>query len=122
MISIGDILYAATLAGVLTWIILKIYDFMKGSTRFHIQTLTPNQEEFKKILQRCYVLFPKDVFQFQGKTFKRGMDVRIITKHQKTIEGKLIGVNEEEVLCIVTAKYIIAHEMHNIEEMVVLKY
>jgi len=62
-------------------------------------------------------MFPKEIVQFNGKTFKRGSKIRMVTNQKKVIEGELIGMNSESVVCVVTSKYIIAHDLRNIKEM-----
>ena len=58
--------------------------------------------------------------QFNGETYKRGMKLKIITLQKKSFEGEFIGCNERNMLCILTNKYIIAHEITNIQEIEIL--
>ena len=70
--------------------------------------------------QRCYKLFPMEIVQFNGETYKRGMKLKIITMQKKIFEGEFIGCNEKNMLCILTSRYIIAHEMTNIQKIEIL--
>lgn len=116
-LTISDILFAAIVSLIFTWIIksfISIWKILKNPGTIEIKKY---ESEIANLLQKCYNLFPKDIIQFRGKTFKRGMNVRIVTNQHKTIEGKLIGMNNQNILCIITQKYIIAHEMSNIEDI-----
>lgn len=117
-LTLSDILFASIAALVLTWIIKRVNSILKiVKVSEFIQNDPNNKEVTNNILQKCYNLFPKDIIQFRGQTFKRGMNIKIITNQHKTIEGKLIGMNNQNILCIITQKYIIAHEINNIEEI-----
>lgn len=115
-LTIGHITYSAVLALFLTWLILTI------SKSFKIVISRPTALDYKpgdinKIIQRCYNLFPKDIIKFQGETFRRGMNVRITTSQHKIFEGRLIGSNHENMVCVLTAKYVVAHDLENIQEI-----
>lgn len=119
-LTFDEIIYAALGAFVLTWIIRTIIRFraiLKSSSSF----LSYQSNDLKQILQRCYMLFPKDIVQFHGETYKRGMQLKITTLQNKIFEGEFIGCNEKDMLCILTKKYIIAHEINNIEDIQVIE-
>ena len=115
MLTIVDITFAAVLAFLATWIIktfirfFKVINFLKNGAE--------NMKEINSILQRCYNMFPKEIVQFNGKTFKRGSRVRMVTTQRKIIEGELVGMNSDSVICIITSSYIVAHDINNIKEM-----
>ncbi len=115
-LEVKDILFAAILAFFITWIVLKLlsmYNAMKQSTsQFNYQV-----KDMNRVIGKCYALFPLEIFQFRGKTFKRGMTVRIKTLQNKIFEGKLVGINSSDVVCVLTNQYIVAHELSDIEEM-----
>lgn len=117
LLTFSDILFAATAAMLITWSVMSFISLRRLFKNQAIGSIQKSEKELTNILQKCYNLFPKDIVQFRGKTFKRGMRVRIITNQHKTIEGKLIGMNNEDILCVITQKYIIAHEISNIEEI-----
>ncbi len=119
-LTIDEIIYAALGAFILTWIIrviLKLRAVIKNHTSF----LSYHSNDLKQILQRCYMLFPKDMVQFHGETYKRGMIIKITTLQNKSFEGEFIGCNEKDILCILTKKYIIAHDIDNIEEIQIIE-
>jgi len=78
--------------------------------RFH-----PSQLE--QMLQTCYHNFPIDYIRFKGATFLRGATVRITTSKHATIEGKLIGTNDAQMVCLMIGNSIIAHEIDSILEI-----
>lgn len=118
VITTDDIFYAAIGALLLTWIIrfiLKLNKLIKNPTAILNQT-----EDIRQVIQKCYTLFPKEIVQFNGETYKRGMQLKIVTVQKKSFEGEFIGCNEKNMLCILTNKYIIAHELTNIEEIQII--
>ncbi len=118
VITADDIFYAAIGALLLTWIIrfiIKLNKLIKNPTAILNQT-----EDIRQVIQKCYKLFPKEMVQFNGETYKRGMQLKIVTLQKKSFEGEFIGCNEKNMLCILTNKYIIAHELTNIEEIKII--
>lgn len=119
-LSIDELLYAAIIALFITWFIqmfLKLRKIFKNTSN---QFGYPNRD-LTKIMQRCYALFPKEIIQFRGQTFKRGMKIQIITLQKKSFEGEFIGSNNKDMVCILTKKYIIAHEINNIEQINIIE-
>lgn len=119
-LSLEEIVSAALLAFFITWFIkniIKLRRIMKNPSK---EFGYPNKD-INQILQRCYALFPKEIVQFGGKTFKRGMKIQIVTFQKKRFEGELIGSNNKNMVCILTKRYIIAHEITNIEEIKIIE-
>ena len=113
-----DILYADLGAVLITWvikIIMKLNKIIKNP-----MSLLDKSEDLRQVIQRCYKLFPMEIVQFNGETYKRGMKLKIITMQKKIFEGEFIGCNEKNMLCILTSRYIIAHEMTNIQKIEIL--
>lgn len=118
MLTITDIIFAAVLAFMITWIIkalIRIFKIIK-----FIQNSAENMEQINSILQRCYSIFPTEILQFNGETFKRGTKVRVITNQSKVLEGEFIGMNNDNVVCIFTSTYIAAHNINNIKDICLL--
>jgi hypothetical protein len=112
-----DLLYAAVLAFVLTWLIrniLRIRSIIKN-----VSETSPfsNPKEIGAILERCYSLFPLDKISFHGRVFSRGMKIRIVTTQNKSFIGEFIGGNSKNMLCIMTSKNIVAHDITNITDI-----
>jgi len=118
-LSIEEVIYAILLSFFITWFILGAMKLRQVIKRASSQFGYP-AKDLSQILQRCYALFPKEMIQFHGKIYKRGMKVQIITIQQKIFEGELIGSNNKDMVCILTNKYIIAHEISNILEINVI--
>lgn len=118
LITSEDIIYAALGALLIVWIIrfvMKINKIIRAPL-----SLLDQSEELRQVLQRCYKLFPKEMVQFNGETYKRGMKLKIVTLQEKSFEGEFIGCNERNMLCILTNRYIIAHEITNIQQIEIL--
>ena len=112
----NDIILAAVLAVFVTWFIKTLY--LLGKVVFTRSTeLMYNKGDIEAVLEHCYNLFPIESLLYNGNTFKRGMEVRVITNRSKTIEGKFIGLNEENMVCFMTPNTVVAQELGNIEEM-----
>ena len=120
LINVNDILLAAFLALIFTWIIVNfraIIRFFTGKpARFEFDA-----EEVKSIMQKCYLLFPNDTIHFEGISYTRGMRIRVTTVDKKMFEGIFIGFNGENVLCVLTKNYIAADLIGNVKEIVQLE-
>ncbi|MCL2851539.1 MAG: hypothetical protein FWE20_00690 [Defluviitaleaceae bacterium] len=119
-ISIQEIIYAAIAALVITWIV----EFFLRSFRVMFARTTIfeyKHSDFEWIVNKCYSLFPKDAVLFKGRTYSRGETVRIITLEHKVFEGSLVGQNYDNMICLLTRKYIITHDLSNIKEMNIIE-
>ena len=114
--TLQEILISAFLAFVVTTIVINAWERLI-SARKHNPLSDYRVRDIKKILQRCYRLFPTDIIQFNGTTFHRGMKVHITTIQMKDFEGQLIGLSKENMICVLTNKYIIAHELNKVRDM-----
>ena len=119
-LTAGDFILAAALAFFFTWLITNAGKIFKMvlSRPFESEY---NEHDLAKVLQKCYILFPKEIVMFNGKTFLRGMNIRVITSQRKMYEGRLIGLNNENMLCVLTSKHLVAHELGAIDEMEMLE-
>ena len=111
-----DIVFAAILALILTWLIRT------GSRAIKIVVTKSaeigyNPMESEMVLQRCYNMFPIDNLRFKGAIFRRGMTVRAVMSGKRVIEGRFVGTNEDDMVCFMTHDYVIARKLENIEEM-----
>ena len=115
-----DIAFAAIAALCLTLIIrnfIRMYRIMKEVR----EKFTPDQRDVKTVVERCYTLFPIDKFNFRGQVFRRGMRIKITTIQDKIFEGELLGFNSRNMICIMTSKLVVAHELKNIREITLLE-
>jgi hypothetical protein len=115
-ITFNDVIISAVISFFLTWLIIIISGFVKSLLQRPTE-LNYSAKDMSRILQRCYRLFPQDIIRFHEKTFHRGMKVRVTTSQHKIFEGQLIGLNNDNMLCVLTSKYIVAHELEKIEDM-----
>ena len=115
-LSAEEIFYAAIIAGVLT--IAVEFLLSRFSLMFaHSTVFEYESSELERILKKCSSLFPKDVVKFKGETFRRGMILRITTQERRVFEGGLVGQNFDNMICVVTSKHIIAHDLGSIKEI-----
>jgi len=111
-----EILLASVLAFIVTAIMINIWE-RHAASRKRSALSDYRARDIGKILKRCYRLFPTDIIQFKGMTFHRGMKVHVTTSQMKDFEGQLIGLSKENMICILTNKYIIAHELNKIRDI-----
>jgi len=115
-----DILTAALWAGIFVIGIRSISRlFLRFIARGTIFTLRPDQlepEQLEAVLKNCYKLFPIDSLNWNGTVFKRGSKLRVVTTNSN-ITGEFIGVNDDDMLCLMTSSSVIAHEIRTIEDI-----
>ena len=116
--TMWDIIISAILAFIVTSLVIYIWEFLT-ITRKRLTLSNYHVRDFSKILKRCYRLFPTDIVQFRGETFRRGMRVHVTTNHKNDFEGQLIGLSKENMICVLTSRYIIAQELNKIQDMYV---
>ena len=113
-ITAEELVYIAVIAFFITWFIHNLIKFKKimelGSDNTAVK-------DIKKVLDRCYAMFPLENVSFKGQTFKRGMRVKITTLQDKVFEGELIGTNYRNLVCIMTSRLVVAHELSNIRDI-----
>ncbi len=115
----SELLFAAVVSFFLTWFIVNITAFRR-LLRKNVAEYGYLSKDIGRILQRCYALFPVDRLSFRGETYKRGASIRITTAQQRIFEGELIGLNNKHMVCIMTKKHIIAHDLENIEDIKII--
>lgn len=117
-ITIDDVIYVAILAFFITWF---IQNFIKFRRLLIESSQDGTVKDIKMVLERCYTLFPLESVNFKGQVFKRGMRVKITTFQDKTFEGELIGTNYRNLVCIMTNKLVVAHDLNNIRDISILE-
>lgn len=123
-LSTSDVIYAAIAAFCLTMIIrsfVRVHRIVKQTMQNAESELLTGKNDIKAVLERCYKIFPVERFSFHGQIFTRGMKIKITTLQDKIFEGELVGFNSKNMICIMTSKLIIAHELCNIREIVMLE-
>lgn len=110
-ISLEELIYAALLAFCITWFINNAIKIRKLIKTANISVSGP--KDIASVMDRCYSLFPIEKVEYHGDTFTRGMQVKITTATADFV-GEFIGGNTQNMVCIKTSKYIIAHKLSNI--------
>lgn len=116
--TLSDIVFAAVAAFFVTVFIRTIIS-VNRKFKEDFNDIIPDPLE--NILKKCQLIYPLEDFNFHGKTFRRGMKIKITTFQDKTYEGEVIGSNQSNTVCIMTSKLIIAYELHNIRDIVVVE-
>jgi len=118
-ITASDCLYAGILAVIFTWLITNITKIYRAVKKRPVQ-FGFQPRDIGRIIQKCCALFPYEIVQFHGETFRRGMKVRVTTISNKIFEGKLIGLNSENIVCVLTESFIAADMLDNITDIVII--
>ena len=113
-----DYFYAAVLAFLITYLIMRVRNFRSNVLKKDELEMDIKNADRKSIMDRCSKMFPIETMSFGGNVFKKGMIVRITTMQQKVFQGEFVGKNDMDIICIVTNKCIVAHEIRKITEMV----
>jgi len=123
-LSLTDVLFAAFLATVIA-LIIKVAGKMfralfAGSTILShgSKVLTPKQLE--AVIKRCRRLFPIESLVWDGTTFKSGSTLRMVNDRDEIFEGEFLGINNDNMVCLVTAECIVAQQINAIAEITAL--
>ncbi|MDR1000154.1 MAG: hypothetical protein LBL96_05065 [Clostridiales bacterium] len=116
-ITAQQVIGAALGALVITWLINKIASVLKFWSGQAIEMGFPIKD-MSAVLQRCCAMFPHEIVIFGEKTFQRGMKVRVTTDKQRVYEGRIIGLNNEDMLCLLSNNYIVAHQLDRIKNII----
>ena len=113
-ITANDIVFALAVSLAATYMISRIkvkYRLIKsyGSIRIVYSSNNP-----KAVIKSCSDIFPRENFSFRGSLFKKGSTISVKTNENGTIIGCLIGVNDDNMICLITKRHIIAHELTHI--------
>lgn len=116
-LSLGDFLLAAITALIVVWIVRGI------SKRVKFVKMPPEELRniyAEKMAQWCRLMFPQTTLSFGGQTFTRGMQIRVITRENRTFEGSFIGINEDNAICVMTETKLEADILDNILEIILV--
>ena len=117
-LTLMDVGYAALLALLLMWIyiiIVKIFRLLVKPLAFHF-----DEKEWDKILQSCCALFPEESVTIRGAVYRRGMCLRIVTGQRRAFEGELIGRNRDDMICLLSRRCLLAHDVKHIESITII--
>ncbi len=114
-----EVLIAAILAKVVIWLLKTVSSLFRAvitrSTEFEFSK--KNEDD---VIERCYEMFPTEHVFFNGTNFKRGMRVCVITLRQRRYEGRFIGINHDNMMCVMTDRSVVAQELATVEEMIIM--
>lgn len=114
VITLDDIMFALLAAFALTYLIKRL----RGNYRFigvyRDIAIDYDVRNIRAVIESCRELFPREIVTFGGDTFKSGSRVQILTSRNSKITGELIGANNENMICLITASHIIAHELSHV--------
>ncbi|MBQ6554273.1 MAG: hypothetical protein IJL89_03470 [Firmicutes bacterium] len=119
-ITLEEIIYIAVIAFFITWFITNAIR-LKKIMDTAAEGAPAAAKDLKRVLERCYAMFPLEDVSFKGQVFKRGMRVKITTFQNKVFEGELIGTNYRNLVCIMTSRLVVAHELSNIRDITVVE-
>ena len=119
-ITSDELIYIAIIAFFVTWFIHTLIRLKKIMTA-EPGDKTENAKDIRAVMERCYALFPLEKFSFKGQEFSRGMKVKITTFQDRVFEGELIGTNSRNLICIMTSRNVVAHEISNIRDITLLE-
>ncbi|MCD8090316.1 MAG: hypothetical protein LUD81_06800 [Clostridiales bacterium] len=114
--NIKDVILSALVSLMLTWVIMSFIRLRRMIKA--LPAMTAKLFEARDVIERCHKLFPIEVIEYRGTTFKRGMWVKITLSNNKTFIGSFVGVNTQNMVCVITQKNIIAQELRAIEDLV----
>ncbi len=120
MLTISDIVHAAILAVPVTLIVIMATRLFKIIV-VNSSELNYNKADVVSVTSHFEGLFPMDMVMFHGRIFKRGTKIRLVTLGHKSYEGKLIGQNHRNIVCILTEDFVVAHSLDNISEISVIE-
>ena len=117
-LSVYNYIYAALIAFVVTYLIMKVKNFKKNIESRDELAMDYGHIDRNSVMERCIKMFPIETVVFKGNVFEKGMTVRITTMQKKVFQGEFVGKNDMDIICILTKDHIIAHEIRKITDMV----
>ncbi|MCC8014761.1 MAG: hypothetical protein LIO87_06150 [Eubacterium sp.] len=109
VVDFGGVILAAVVSAVLTMLTMSLLFIRRVAKEASI--ILTGAAQMKTVMEKCRRLFPIDVVEYHGTTFKRGMAVKITLSDRKSFVGCFVGRNYDNMVCVVTPKSIIAQEI-----------
>ena len=115
-LTVEQVLLAALAAFVITMVLTMLSRIFRFEiTGGHQFDFPPGHLEM--VVHRCKLLFPIESMRWGDKTFQRGMRVQVVTARHKTFEGQFIGVNRNNIMCVLASDHVVAQELHTVDEI-----
>ncbi len=115
-LTFSDYVYAAILAFLIVYMI-KMAQKMVGKERKKEKGGLYEKMESTTKMEICFKHFPETEVKLNGKTCRRGEKLIIKTLSERTIDGVFVGGNADNKICVITDRYIIAHNKDEIFEI-----
>jgi len=122
LLSLGDVLFAVVLATgmMLLFRLFRIFIHRLFARRMQARMRLLAPEDFARLLAHCRSIFPVESVTFQGETFTRGMKVRVTFGGRKAFEGEFIGLNADDIICIVARDGVATDKFNTVKALVPL--
>ena len=115
VLSVWQLLTALVLGGIITSVFIRVRDVM---SIWADPTKAFNSiKEVAEVLDSCFAVFPVDSLVFRGVTYSRGMIIKVTMRNLKTFEGYFVGLNHDNILCVLTEKSLAAYIVHDIKNI-----
>lgn len=120
ILSLGDIIAALLMSFFISFVVIKLLNLFSAIYK------PPSLEYVAKkqlsaIFKKCFELFPNESIHFNGEVYVRGMIIKVTTKNEKTFEGMLVGINNENIIGVLTRHNVSTHILDNIQEINILE-
>jgi|GEM_PF-1847065 len=119
LLTLGDVLFAALIAVPLVWLVRVFARFVRFGFGRSFR-LKAQPEELVMLLESCRKIFPIESILYRGRTFSRGMIVKITLERNESFVGELVGMNEDNVVCVVSREVVAADRLDNLVDMAVV--
>ncbi len=122
-ITVSDVIFAALAAFMIFWIVRfcsNLWKRVKTGLEFPPTEFGFKPNEVKAVMDKCSDLFPRGRFSLCGSTLERGMKVRLTTHNNRTFEGKIVGINNDNMICIIAESIVKIDFIDNIMKIVVI--
>lgn len=114
--NLSNVICAGLLALVITFVItsyMRLSRILKTAP-----IITAKLMEVREVIERCHAMFPIESVVYHGVTFERGMDVKITLSDKKSFIGQFVGVNDRNMVCVITPKSIVTQDLRLIKDLV----
>lgn len=109
VVDFGSVILAAVLSAMLTMLTMSFLFIRRVAKEASI--ILTGAAQMKNVMEKCRRLFPIEVVEYHGTTFKRGTAVKITLSDKKSFTGCFVGRNYDNMVCVVTPKSVIAQEL-----------
>ncbi len=113
------LIIAAFFAFIITWLITSFLHFR--SVVKNMPAIREQIVDLKNLIDEYRTLFPIEIFEYKGVTFRRGMHVKLTLIDKKSFVGSFVGGDSNNKICIITRQCIVTPDLGFVEELVPLE-